>query len=119
MKRKCDAAIAHGTDIKDARAVFDVPATSESTVLVWYIEDKSVSSVSSELENVNVVTVQGTMKIHQLYCHKRNTIKHPVLSCFCNHPDPCSCMSLSNAVTLAVFKLNEPVDVVRIHLQGI
>jgi len=94
IKRKCDAAIAHGTDVKDARAVFDVLISSESNNSLWFIEEESVLKMSAMLSNLSLATVQGTMKIHQVYSTARSTISHRVLSCFCRHPLPCECMSL-------------------------
>lgn len=101
VKRKCDAAIAHGIDVKDAKDVFSVISNSESTVRTWLIEEESIRSMSAMLENREICVVPGTMKIHQIVCSAKNTIRSRVLSCYCSHPDICTCMSLSDDRILA------------------
>ena len=82
LKRAADAKVATGTDIVDAESFFHSLKDS-SKIKLYLITDDDIQNVSATVPE-NIVPLQGTMQVHQIFTDTLGTLKYRNLSCFCN-----------------------------------
>ncbi|XP_064601012.1 uncharacterized protein LOC135467176 [Liolophura sinensis] len=92
IKRAADRLVNAGIDIPDAKKMFGELTKSETKVKMFFTDSSSVTNATKMLPE-NIVTVPGTMGIHQICTTKMGSMYYRQISCFCSHPDTlrCSC----------------------------
>ena len=99
VKRTADKLVAYGNDISDAGELFKSLKEADIAVNLFCITNEMISEIDCELSSVVTIPVKGTMLLHQVICREQSDgIYVRDLSCFCDTPDICDCLSLRNVV---------------------
>lgn len=89
LKRAADQLVAHGTDISDA-SDFYLALNNVSKVKLNLITGEDIERTSKEIPE-DIVVLNGTMRVHQVFTEETGVLKYRELSCFCRRGF-CTCM---------------------------
>ena len=83
-----DGAVLRGSDITDAKSMYDVVQPS-TTIQLYVIKDETFVKAKSDygVEGItSIPTVPGTMRIHQVMTDTPGKIAYRNVSCYCGDP---------------------------------
>lgn len=90
LKRIADEKVAAGSDISNAEEFF-YTLKELSKVRLYLVTDSDIQNIEKTLPK-NLVPLQGTMQVHQVFTDTLGELQYRDLSCFCQRGF-CSCMS--------------------------
>lgn len=90
LKRTADGKVAAGSDISNAEDFF-YTLKELSKVRLYLVTDSDIQNVEKVLPK-NLVPLQGTMQVHQVFTDTLGELQYRDLSCFCQRGF-CSCMN--------------------------
>ncbi|XP_041718718.2 uncharacterized protein LOC121550503 [Coregonus clupeaformis] len=93
VKRQADSLVAKGIDLPTGKVLYEQLLNQPSTVKLMYITEGEIEEMDSLLPD-DLLTIKGTMQIHQIVSTRPEEISWRVLSCFCADPHPCQCFGL-------------------------
>ncbi|XP_045063797.1 uncharacterized protein LOC123481960 [Coregonus clupeaformis] len=93
VKRQADSLVAKGIDLPTGKVLYEQLLNQPSTVKLMYITEGEIEEMDSLLPD-DLLTIKGTMQIHQIVSTRLEEISWRVLSCFCADPHPCQCFGL-------------------------
>ncbi|XP_041713164.2 uncharacterized protein LOC121546167 [Coregonus clupeaformis] len=93
VKRQADSLVAKGIDLPTGKVLYEQLLNQQSTVKLMYITEGEIEEMDSLLPD-DLLTIKGTMQIHQIVSTRPEEISWRVLSCFCADPHPCQCFGL-------------------------
>ena len=82
VKRILDRQVCYGRDITSASDVYDILKEFCKATKVFYISDSEINAISSMLPQ-NLLTLKGTMQLHQVITNDMHTVNFRDVSCFC------------------------------------
>ena len=93
VKRSCDQAVLHGSDIRDAKYMFNIPTSLGTKVKLYLIDDTLIDKAANLLESVTAIPIFiGTMGVHQVLSDSEDcTLKFRSISCRCTKGPWCYC----------------------------
>ena len=90
LKCTADDIISRGQDLPDAATLFHALVNTGTPVKLFLVLDSDVNEFSSKVPD-NLLSVPGTMAIHQLVTHEPYKIASRVVGCLCENDVMCSC----------------------------
>ena len=84
LKRTADDIISRGQDLPDAATLFHALVNTGTSVKLFLVHDSDVNKFSSKVPG-NILSVPGTMAIHQLVTHEPYKIASRVVGCLCEN----------------------------------
>ncbi|KAK3108762.1 hypothetical protein FSP39_015119 [Pinctada imbricata] len=82
LKRSADLTIRQGkVDIMNAQQFIDAFTPSSTSIYLYKVDQSDIDTVGESLKNVNLKTVPGTMKLHQVITNVSCTIRFREVSC--------------------------------------
>ena len=90
MKRTADDIISRGQAVPDVATLFYALVNTGTSVKLFLVLDSDVNEFTSKVPD-NLLSVPGTMAIHQLVTHKPYKIASRVVGCLCENDLMCSC----------------------------
>ncbi|XP_063384484.1 uncharacterized protein LOC134670614 [Cydia fagiglandana] len=90
LKRTADEKVAAGSDISDAEALY-YTLKDLSKVQMYLLTESDIQIVEKALPK-NLVPLQGTMQVHQVFTDTPGELQYRDLSCFCERGF-CRCMN--------------------------
>ncbi|CAH2095385.1 unnamed protein product [Euphydryas editha] len=90
LKRTADEKVATGLDISDAETFFHI-LKQLSKVRLYLVTDSEIHNVEKTVPK-NLVPLQGTMQVHQVFTDIPDELQYRDLSCFCQRGF-CACMN--------------------------
>ena len=90
LKRTADDIISRGQDLPGAATLFHALVNTGTSVKLFPVLDSDVNEFSSKVPD-NLLSVPGTMAIHQLVTHEPYKIASRVVGCLCENDLMCSC----------------------------
>ncbi|KAL7842108.1 hypothetical protein SRHO_G00237970 [Serrasalmus rhombeus] len=98
LKRTADSLVHHGTDIPDAESLFLQLKQKTSSVELFFVSPEDVGKMAQRIVNgPPLVTIKGTMRMHQVISVVQESIKYRDISCVCKMMDgvlDCPCYGL-------------------------
>lgn len=92
VKRIADRIVAHGKDIANANAFFEL-VQKETSIKLFMIEPEAIEAIRSSLPK-RIPILPGTMQLHQLIAENPGLLKYRDLSCFdCVRKGYCDCFN--------------------------
>ncbi|KAK9977123.1 hypothetical protein ABG768_018944 [Culter alburnus] len=95
IKRQADAIVAQGIDIPNGKVLYEKLRDQPSSVQLMYVTEEEIERMDSVLPE-DLITIKGTMQIHQIVSTRPGDISWRVLSCFCSEPQICQCFGLQH-----------------------
>jgi len=89
MKRAADSAVATGSDIPNAGSFYRVLV--DKTSIRLHFESEGTVCESVQRLPPNILSIAGTMTVHQLVTVRRGELVHRRVSCTCSPCDKCDC----------------------------
>lgn len=102
LKRSADLLVHHGRDIRDAMSFYKELKNSGSQIQVYYVSEEEIERKALGMSEVPLVTIKGTMRMHQVLSTTPGILKHRDISCVCQAAQgvwDCPCYGLQT-VTL-------------------
>lgn len=90
LKRIADTAVQRGADIQSPEDLYSFLTEQESSITFYWVSEESFIKYDNSVP-VNIPTVRGTLRIHQVMCEEPAVIKWREISCFCARPALCNC----------------------------
>ena len=93
-----DGAVLRGSDITDAKSMYDVVQPS-TTIKLYVIKDETFVKAKSDYGVgglTSIPTVPGTMRIHQVMTDTPGKIAYRNVSCYCASGKMCDCYDLKH-----------------------
>lgn len=90
IKRRADRLVANGIDLPDATTLYNNLVEETSVIKLFFIPLAAIEDKDSKIPG-NLISIKGTMKLHQLFTDDVGHLICKDLSCFCTWPTPCSC----------------------------
>ncbi|XP_017550488.1 uncharacterized protein LOC108425920 [Pygocentrus nattereri] len=88
LKRTADSLVHHGTDIPDAESLFLQLKHKTSSVELFFVSPEDVEKMAQRIVNGPLlVTIKGTMRMHQVISVVQESIKYRHISCVCKMMD--------------------------------
>ncbi|RXM28486.1 hypothetical protein EOD39_9725 [Acipenser ruthenus] len=108
LKRPADLLVRHGRDITDAMSFYQELRDSGSQIQLYYVSEEEVERKAQNMSGVPLVTIKGTMQMHQVISITPGILKYRVISCLCQAAEgvwDCPCYGLQK-VTLPTVLAN-------------
>lgn len=88
MKSNADRHIKYGNDVTSAKAFVDL--MKNSSTQCFLIEESAINDMQCFLQEQQLKTVVGTMRLHQLLVQSENEILYRDVSCTCVLSEDCT-----------------------------
>ena len=108
LKRAADLLVRHGRDITDAMSFYQELRNSGSQIQLYYVSEEEVERKAQMMSGVPLVTIKGTMRMHQVINITPGILKYRDISCVCQAAEgvwDCPCYGLQE-VTLPTVLAN-------------
>ena len=108
MKRSVDLLVRHGRDITDAMSFYQELRNSGSQIQLYYVSEEEVERKAQMMSGLPLVTIKGTMRMHQVINITPGILKYRDISCVCQAAKgmwDCPCYGLQE-VTLPTVLAN-------------
>lgn len=83
LKRSADLLVHHGKDITDAMSFYKELKKCGSQIQLHYVSEEDVERKAQEMSEVPLVTIKGTMRMHQILSTTPGILKYRDISCVC------------------------------------